>query len=292
MGRPQGDNITAIGGLSAPVALGPAGLHPAGPSISTNDFPLILLRGSGRPLPEIQPSYGQRRVFSLGLRKRVSAGLPPLYACPPPGADHNFTALMDKLSSTLYRNLLIDGGRSARPYESDSEAASNRNLCGPITISSPVLQHRPVDIPLPHSRRQPLFTNDGGMSTKGIAGRHAVAGANGAYVPATTPTTPNARHAPCHISLTNHRPPCYHNPMTASSPDPYKPSPDDPRHAETSRTVNQPKPPLPDSQKKTFSQTTVNQRRRSSARPTTPPPRTATCAAQSRSRPPAPAPPS
>jgi hypothetical protein len=43
--------------------------------------------------------------------------------------------------------------------------------------------------------------------------------------------------------------------MTTSSPDPYKRSPDRLRHAKTNRTVNQPKPHLPDSQQKTFSQT-------------------------------------
>jgi len=50
---------------------------------------------------------------------------------------------------------------------------------------------------------------------------------------------------------------CYHHPMTPSFRQP----------ATAARAVNQPKPPLPDSQKKILRQTTVNQTCRRSACP-------------------------
>jgi len=76
------------------------------------------------------------------------------------------------------------------------------------------------------------------------------------------PSTRLWRAAQCHISLTNRRPLCYHDPMRASSRPP----------AAAARAVNQPEPPLSDSQEKKSPQTTVNQTPSSGARPIGRPP--------------------
>ena len=103
------DTNSVTQGLSAPVASVPLAYTRRGHLFLLTISPCYCYAAAADRHRHRRCSYPSTTpcLLARAAKGGFSAGLLPLYACPPPKVDPNFTAFIRDLSSMLYRSLLV-----------------------------------------------------------------------------------------------------------------------------------------------------------------------------------------